>query len=453
MTQALVIGGGISGILAALLLRERGEDVCLVERNDACGGLLRSWTSPAGLSFDYGTHVIQETGVPGIDRLLFDCIDEARWHTLRVLKTGNYYGGKLNEHSPFIDCSRLPEAAYCQGLVELLGAAPAQTPPANLPAALEAHFGATFTRQILAPVLEKLYGCGLDALHPDAHRLFGLTRLVALTPEVSRELKKIPLLDGKLAFHSYREGRGPLRHFYPRAGGIGEWIKLLLGKLQAAGVQQLTGEQVRQVRGGDQAVRTVTLAGGREIACDRLVWTLPAGMFLAAAGEGGARIATPRPPQLRKTTLFHYVFNTPFLTDLHYFSCFEPGMATFRVTLYPNLGREDGAPMAGPYRCTMEVLSGDSVDAAQLLAALPAELARMGVVPAGAQPSFAHSDIVAAGFPVLTTRYAEEAAGTLARARAQFRNVQFLGKGQGGAFFMSDVLRETFDLLESQPPE
>ena len=445
MTQSLVIGGGISGILAALLLRERGEDVCLVERNDSCGGLLRSWTNPAGLSFDYGTHIVQETGVPGIDRLLFDQIDEKRWHTLRVLKTGNYYGGKLNEHSPFIDASRLPEAAYRQGLVDLLCAAPAQAAPANAKQALEAHFGATYTREILAPVLQKLYGCGLDELHPAAHGLFGLTRLVALNPEVSRELKKVLRLDDRLAFHSYREGRSPLRHFYPKTGGIGEWIELLLGKLKAAGVKLLTGEQVRAIRSEGKTVRAVGLGDGREIECARLVWTLPAGMLPGAAGGDATRA---KPPLLRKTTLFHYVFDTPFLTDLHFFSCFEPGMAAFRVTLYPNLGREDAAPIAGPFRCTVEVLSGDELDGEKLLAKLPAELARMGVVPADAKPSFAHRDTVAAGFPVLTTRYAEDAATTLAAARAQFGNVLFLGKGQGGAFFMNDVLRETFEALE-----
>ncbi|MBM3347612.1 MAG: FAD-dependent oxidoreductase, partial [Betaproteobacteria bacterium] len=237
MMSSVVIGGGISGILAALLLRERGEDVSLIERNESCGGLLRSWTSPTGLTFDYGTHVIQETGVPGIDRLLFDQLDERHWHELRVLRTGNYYGGKLNEHSPFIDATRLPEAAYRQGLADLMNAAPGNTAPGNARQALEAHFGAGYTRDILGPVLLKLYGCAMEELDPRAHFLFGLTRLVALTPEESRELKKVERLDARLAFHSYREGRSALRHFYPKTGGIGRWVVLLLAKLEAAGVR------------------------------------------------------------------------------------------------------------------------------------------------------------------------------------------------------------------------
>jgi len=444
MTQSIVIGGGISGILAALLLRQRGEDVCLVERNDSCGGLLRSWTSPAGHAFDYGTHILQETGVAGIDRLLFDQIDEQHWHTLRVLKTGNYYGGKLNEHSPFIDASRLPEAAYHQGLVDLLCAAPAQIGPTNAQQALAAHFGATYTREILAPVLQKLYGCGLDELHPAAHRLFGLTRLVALNPEVSRELKKLALFDDRLAFHSYREGRSPLRHFYPKAGGIGEWIKLLLNKVRAMGVKLLTATQVKQLGVTGDTVRSVLLGDGREISCERLVWTLPAEMFLNLAGTSSGRTESP---MIRKTSLFHYVFDTPFLTDLHYFSCFEPGMASFRVTLYPNIGREDGAPIAGPFRCTVEVLSAERLDGEAAAAGIPVELARMGVLPAGAKTLFQHSETVAAGFPVMTAQFVERSERTSALAREQFRNVQFLGRAQGGAFFMNDVLRETFEAL------
>lgn len=446
MSPAVVVGGGISGILAALLLRARGEDVTLLERNETCGGLLRSWTSPDGHVFDYGTHIIQETGIPGIDRLLFDWVDDGRWHTLHVLKNGNYFGGSLNERSPFIDASRLPEAVYRRGVVDLLCASPGAAPAANAQQSLQASFGATFSDAIMAPVLRKLFGCSLEELHPDAHRLFGLTRLLALGPETSRELKKLPRLDAVLAFHSYREGRGSLRHFYPKSGGIGQWVEAMVGKLRASGVQLATGAQVRKVTVEGRRVRAIVLSDGREVALERLVWTLPAAALLGLT-EGESSAA--RPPALRRTSLFHFVFDRPFRTDLHFLNCYDPDMAAFRVTLYPNIGRGEGEAAAAPYRCTVEVLSGDAPDGDALLRALPEELVRMGVVPAGARAVAGWHDAVGAGFPVLSLRYAAQSADALARARERYDNVHFLGKGQGGAFFVSDVLRETFDTLEA----
>ena len=43
-TRAVVVGGGLAGIAAACVLAERGVEVTLVEREDALGGRLRTWT-------------------------------------------------------------------------------------------------------------------------------------------------------------------------------------------------------------------------------------------------------------------------------------------------------------------------------------------------------------------------------------------------------------------------
>ena len=43
-TTALVAGGGLAGIAAASALAERGVEVTLVEREEALGGRLRTWT-------------------------------------------------------------------------------------------------------------------------------------------------------------------------------------------------------------------------------------------------------------------------------------------------------------------------------------------------------------------------------------------------------------------------
>ena len=61
MKNCVVIGGGISGLMAAIMAAEHCQSVTLVEAQSECGGLLRSWQNEAGINFDYGTHILSET--------------------------------------------------------------------------------------------------------------------------------------------------------------------------------------------------------------------------------------------------------------------------------------------------------------------------------------------------------------------------------------------------------
>ncbi|MBR2315278.1 MAG: FAD-dependent oxidoreductase [Clostridia bacterium] len=51
-TQVLIIGGGITGILTAYCLKERGVDYILVEKNRICGGVTKNTT--AKITFQHG---------------------------------------------------------------------------------------------------------------------------------------------------------------------------------------------------------------------------------------------------------------------------------------------------------------------------------------------------------------------------------------------------------------
>jgi protoporphyrinogen oxidase len=84
--ETIVVGGGISGILSALLLAKTHSNVVLIERETKIGGLLSSVTSPAGDSFDYGTHYLIDTGIEEIDSLLFPAEWRANWIHLPYLK-------------------------------------------------------------------------------------------------------------------------------------------------------------------------------------------------------------------------------------------------------------------------------------------------------------------------------------------------------------------------------
>ncbi|MCM8532326.1 MAG: NAD(P)-binding protein, partial [Lentisphaeraceae bacterium] len=112
--RAVVAGGGVVGLLSALLLKDRFEEVVLVEKSSSVGGLLKSELIEDNY-FDIGTHILAETGLEDLDKILFkDFYDSPEsWYELPFMNAANFYNGKLNENSPLIDLASLaPDLHY-----------------------------------------------------------------------------------------------------------------------------------------------------------------------------------------------------------------------------------------------------------------------------------------------------------------------------------------------------
>ncbi len=60
--RTIVVGGGMSGLTAAVYLARAGHDVLLLEKNKECGGLLSSF-SRDGFTFDAGARAILNAGI------------------------------------------------------------------------------------------------------------------------------------------------------------------------------------------------------------------------------------------------------------------------------------------------------------------------------------------------------------------------------------------------------
>lgn len=434
MSSAVVVGGGIAGLVSALLLRERFDKVTLVERDPVCGGLLNSVTNAQGIAFDFGTHVLSETGVPALDRLLSASLDPAQWHSFQMIKTGNYFRGRMNRSSPHIDARSLEPDVFERGFRELM-AAPRDAPstPANLKSALERKFGATFAAAICAPALRKQLGAGLEELH--AGTPFVPKRLVCAEPAESRRLKQDPFLDARIAFNSYAEGVSGVRHYYPRAGGIGLWVREFERRLRSAGVTILNGRTVAVVERAGTRATGVVLDDGARHACDALVWTIAPFLLLKAAGLA----PPPAVVKNRPIGLYHLVFDRAFLDENHYVTCYDDSLRTFRATLYPNVR---DTPGQAPHNCTAEVIAEGGTDFKALQPLVVEELARMGIVSPLARLLSAEVQVVPAGFPATTLEFMAAAAAQSVLAAESMRNALLLGRAKCPPFFTTEVLIE-----------
>lgn len=423
--DVVVVGGGIAGLLAARRAVEEGASVLLLERASAVGGLLRSTRSEQGRWFDFGTHIPARTGRAAIDRVLFDELEGIEWRVFDKLHKGNFFAGELNTRTQFIDITRLPAEDYRDAFVGTIGRVAVAPEGASLEDVLLARHGEHLVRTVFSPLLERIYRQPLALLSDRAHRFLAYSRIVVGDSDVSRELKRSPVYDAKVAFAHASEGGEAATYMYPVEGGCGAWVDALQRAAERGGAQVRTGTAVDSI---DPAARRIAV-GGASIAYGHLLWTAPVGL-LARMLEPATTWARPA---FVPTRLYHFDLSESPLCPSHYLYMNAPHMASFRVTLYGNV-----TGLSGDHRITVEAVDHEGrQDVERILG----ELVEAGVVPPHAQVRAVFSQALADGFPVLTLDAVSQNRRAAEAVRG-YPGVVLAGRGGGDAFFMNDVLCE-----------
>ncbi len=422
--KVIIVGAGIAGIAAAYFEAKKGNKVTLLETAKEPGGLLRSDFN-GKTYFDYGTHILPETGVAEIDDFLFGDFTDEDCLITKKIAAGNYYAGKLNENSCYVNTKSLSEIDYQQCCHELL--ASRETDSVNLSEFFTHRYGKTLFEKIFKPVIKKYLGEDPDNLDPKIGYFFDMSRVLAFNQDITDKLNRIDDYNKILGHHERKEG---VCKYYPRNGGVGALIDRLVRKITSQGVKLITGTEIQTIDLNENNVSSLTTKSGK-IDCDRVIWSVPL-IFLANLTNISRKSVRPI---FRKTTLYDFTFDLPLNTDCTFINVYEPDLYSGRITLYQNLGAED----KGGYSCTVEVLSDEEPSSDIILQ----ELRTMGLISARSNCQFQQLRNVNNGFPVLTCEYSEVSNENNSYYREQFNNVIFIGKASEDAFFMTDVLRDT----------
>ena len=442
--NCIIVGGGPAGILAAILLADVYQNVTVVEKSAALGGLLGSYQDDRGNHYDMGTHVPNIVNIKELDDVLFGDAEERdeNWIKFDRVSTQNYFNGIWNRKSSFIDARSLGREKYEKGIAEFFHADEQCSSLDDLQKFATETYGPTFAREIFAPVAGKLFGVTPDRLEAQSSlNLFGLTRLVMLTEEVSRKLKQIEFFDKKMGFHT-NTGTA-LTHYYPRSPkGCGYWIDSLIEKAGKKGVTFKANATVNRINVKNKEITSVETSDAGRIDCDLLVWTIPAGLALKAAG-----IDCPsRRPILRTTSIFHYCLNKELLLkDALFVWCMDPKFKSFRITLYPNLNPQK--QVAG-HTVTSEVLSGPEEAGQFDSETILNELISLGIAAKDSKVLSRAQQVLHNTFPVPEVGFTDNVRQTSERLRNEIPNLLLLGRSTGNTWFMTDVFRDVYEKVE-----
>ena len=431
--KVVVVGSGITGITAAYFEARKGNSVTLIDSDERAGGLLKSDYSN-GQYFDYGTHIFSETSIPELDDFLFSGLDADNCIITDKIETHCYFNGEINYKNACVDINSLTEQVYLTACHELITAS--DTAGNNLESFFINRFGNTIYEEVFKSAIKKYFSVDARLLSEKMGYFFDMSRVIAFDDPTTKELTKIDKFNRKLGHHVRESG---VAKYYPKVGGIGTIIDSLLKKVEAEGVRVRLSTNIESVK--EEKGKIISLfTADEEIKVDNLVWTLPSSFLTYLSGINAKGL----PPKFRNTGLYDFTYDQPLNLNSVFINVFDSNLYTGRVTLYQNLSKTNN------YSCTVEVLTDHSVNLEALIDTIQNELIEIGVVNQNHRCVFKQFRPIKSGFPILTTEFVESQGKLSEYCDSYFKNVVFVGRNSGQAFFMGDVLADTFRKIKRE---
>jgi protoporphyrinogen oxidase len=262
----LIIGAGMTGVTAGMLLAEGGKKCVIVEKEPAPGGLCRSFELD-GITFDLGPHMFFHDQVEA-DQLMMEVLGDEKLVTKRfsyaVMAGNRYYEFPVTPavilSYPWKYKKEIITGFFAKTILRQRGA---RLEP-SLENILAEKSGRSYYNEVLEGMFRKKSGVAGATLHHDW----------VLRVDRSADNRKEPFKELTIGQMAARIGRSlftPVRYYYPEAG-FARFAQRMLDRFTAAGGEIILGcGDVSVEKDGDKI--TSCRVGERKFAVENLIWT------------------------------------------------------------------------------------------------------------------------------------------------------------------------------------
>jgi protoporphyrinogen oxidase len=270
--DALIVGGGFKGMMAAYGLRKQGKSVLIVEAAKTLGGFMTplSWK---GVELDKGPQYLD--GVTKAQKNILDDI-MAEFEPLNALdfSYASYWNNQLTADFAIPDYRTLPVEQRALLLYESLHQT-AQEDTNHDSIADEFNENCPVSAHYIKNWCRKFLGVEADELSPinkSFVTFFG--RKLLLENDLSLELKTLPLLDDVLAAEK-KTVNHQTYNLYPMGRNLGYFRAAFEHKLQGLGVDSMLESQLVELQKSQQGLVAIieTQQNTRHVTADKVYFS------------------------------------------------------------------------------------------------------------------------------------------------------------------------------------
>ncbi len=258
----VIVGGGVAGLVSALLLLEAGCEVVVIEKFPYVGGLARSYEYD-GFVFDCGPHRFH-TENPNVASLLERVLKDDTTFFPRVSEVyfkGKYYGWPIKPQNLL----QLPPSLALQATVDLTLNSFKTYDVDNFENYVLRQYGPTLYEHFFRGYSEKFLGIHPRDTHPDWAKT-GINRAII---DENLEMQNLSqLLKTTLGQFNQQESR----FIYPKAGMQQAW-RNISRMIKGLGGRIITGTGARMEGTGTQV--TKVWANEESFIPSKVIWTAP----------------------------------------------------------------------------------------------------------------------------------------------------------------------------------
>lgn len=450
----LIVGGGITGLISAIVAQKSGKQAILIESSSAVGGLWSSRKIKLGgqeVELDNGLRlpVLSEDEKWDCEiffnnKIDFEWINFSGWP-----REASAFNGKFVEQSSCVDARHLG-AETLSGCIEQMVAARVaiegeteneEKAWPNDRAFIEAHYGKGFADHVFEPILKGITGLPLSELAHGSCMTFVPRRLIMCdSDQIVSFNSKFPQLLSFVAHadHSSLPPQMVKKFIYPARGSIACWVEALHRHLIAIGVDVKLNTKITQISSAPDNAIAVELSSGEKYQAKSIIWSIPPVLLASQFKELGL---TAMRPDFLNLSIHHLKVDMASSNVWpQYMLNFEQNPAFFRSIFWDNItGKSDNI-------ISFEVLHDNDYISASELKKLGTrafeQLKDIGCLRRSAKIKDQVATNHCYSLPKITPEYKAFNERVISTTQKMYPGISFVGRAAGNTRFLQEIIED-----------